>query len=78
MSGSAPSIEVALVQLAPEFGNPSANLDRVEAMLGDAQAALDVLPELASSGYSFIDRAEVAKAIDDLGIDRDKPYPATA
>lgn len=62
MSGSAPSIEVALVQLAPEFGNPSANLDRVEALLGDAQAALVVLPELVTSGYSFVDRAEVLAA----------------
>lgn len=62
MSGSAPSIEVALVQVAPEFGNPSGNLDHVEALLGDTEAALVVLPELVTSGYSFVDRNEVRAA----------------
>lgn len=53
--------DIALVQFAPTFGAGDANLDRAEAVLGDAQADLVVLPELAASGYSFVDRAEVAR-----------------
>ncbi len=63
MAASSPSvIDVSLVQFAPRFGARDENLDAIEAAVGDLRSDLVVLPELATSGYSFIDRAEVAAA----------------
>jgi predicted amidohydrolase len=51
-------MRVAIHQFAPEFGAVAANLQRIEAALRATPADLWVLPELATSGYDFVDRAE--------------------
>jgi predicted amidohydrolase len=51
-------VRVAIHQLAPEFGATAANLQRIEAALRATPADLWVLPELATSGYDFVDRDE--------------------
>lgn len=56
---------VLACQLAPVLGDPAANRDLVaDAVMGAADdgAEIVVLPELASSGYSFADTAEARDA----------------
>lgn len=55
------SVRAAAVRLAPVLGDPVASLARSTAAIEEAAAAgarLAVLPELASSGYRFADRAQ--------------------
>ncbi len=55
---------IGFAQFCPEFGNPSANRRRMEAMAAKAAGAsadLLVFPELATSGYEFRDRSEVER-----------------
>lgn len=47
---------VALLQFAPLLGERQANLATIETVLGDAEADLFILPELATSGYALPDR----------------------
>lgn len=54
-----PPVRLAALQTAPEFGAVADNLARIEALLAGARADLLVLPELATTGYCFRDRAEV-------------------
>jgi predicted amidohydrolase len=60
-------VRVGFFQFAPKFGDPSANLARVEAALSKAAADLVVLPELFSTGYCFADRAELAGFAESFG-----------
>lgn len=53
-------MRIAIHQFAPEFGAVAANLQRIEAALRATPADLWVLPELATSGYDFVDRAEAS------------------
>lgn len=59
-------MRVGFLQFAPEFGNPEANLARVEAALRGAAADLVVLPELFNTGYCFSSRDELAGLAEDL------------
>jgi len=54
-------MRVAYCQFAPEFGEPEANRDAMEAAAERAEAEVLVFPELATSGYLFISQAEVAR-----------------
>jgi 5-aminopentanamidase len=54
-------MRVAIHQLAPAFGERAANLDRLEAALRATLADLWVLPELVTTGYDFVDRAELLR-----------------
>jgi predicted amidohydrolase len=54
-------VRVAIHQFAPEFVAPAVNLQRIEAALRATPADLWVLPELATSGYDFVDRAEASR-----------------
>jgi len=56
---------VGFYQFNPTFGQVERNLARVAAALGAVRDALVVLPELAFTGYSFRDRAEVARLAED-------------
>lgn len=51
-------MRVGVLQLAPVFGDVAGNLDRIERALDAERADLWVLPELATTGYRFLDRAE--------------------
>lgn len=53
-------MRVGFFQFQPLFGQVAANLDRIEAALAGARADLIVLPELATTGYNFVSREEVA------------------
>ena len=54
-------MRVGFFQFQPLFGQVAANLDRIEAALAGARADLIVLPELATTGYNFLSRQEVAE-----------------
>lgn len=55
-------MNVGFLQFAPEFGNVSSNLIQIDRLVreGGEGADLLVLPELASTGYLFLSRDEVA------------------
>ncbi len=53
---------VAFVQFEPTFGAVETNLDACERLLPADDVDLVVFPELVSTGYSFVDRAE-ARAV---------------
>jgi predicted amidohydrolase len=61
---------IGFYQFNPTFGQPEHNLAHVAAALRDVHHALIVLPELAFTGYSFRDRAEVTRLAEDP---RDSP-----
>ncbi len=58
-------MRVGYYQFRPLFGQPRHNVARVLAALADARADLIVLPELAFSGYHFLDRAEAVALSED-------------
>lgn len=54
-------VKVACAQMQPAFGMTRANLDKIAKMSTAAGADLVVFPELATSGYEFIDRRELSR-----------------
>lgn len=52
-------MRVGYLQFCPRFGEVEGNLGRVLSLLGEKEAHLWVLPELFSTGYQFVSRAEV-------------------
>lgn len=61
-SKTRPAIRVACIQFEPVFGDVAANLDQMEARIRTAHAqgaSVMVLPELADTGYVFLDADEV-------------------
>ena len=52
-------ITAAFVQFRPRFGRIEENVHRIEALLKGLDAHLAVLPELASTGYSFESRKQL-------------------
>ncbi len=66
-------MRVAAVQTHPVFGDPDANLARIEDMLAAVDADVIVLPELATSGYLFTSEEEaraLGESVDGPRIDR--------
>ncbi len=55
-------MKVGFYQFAPEFGNVQKNVDTMVAAVRAADADLIVFPELATSGYLFLEQQEVADA----------------
>jgi predicted amidohydrolase len=53
-------MKIAMLQFDPSFGETNKNLDRIQEALTGRSADLVVLPELCTTGYQFIDRAEAA------------------
>jgi predicted amidohydrolase len=53
-------MRIGFVQFNPIFGEKNANCDIVKNLLGDVRADLIVLPELFNTGYTFLNKAEVA------------------
>jgi predicted amidohydrolase len=59
----AASVKVATIEFAPEEGKVAANVARMVTLAteaGENGAKMIVLPEMATSGYSFFSRAEIA------------------
>jgi predicted amidohydrolase len=56
---------IGFYQFDPQFGRVERNLDQIVHALQGVRDALIVLPELAFTGYSFGDRAEVARLAED-------------
>lgn len=52
-------MRIGYYQSNPEFGETSANLERISAQLDAIEADLIVLPELCVSGYQFVSQSEV-------------------
>lgn len=62
------TIRAGYVQYAPAFGMPAENAAQLEALaLQAGEVDLLVLPELALSGYDFVDRGELAALAEPLG-----------
>lgn len=59
------TIAAAFLQHAPLFGDVAGNLAVMEALLPEAD--LIVLPELAATGYDFVDRAEALALAEPFG-----------
>ncbi|MBI5501355.1 MAG: acyltransferase [Deltaproteobacteria bacterium] len=51
-------MRAAIFQFSPVFGDAATNVARIEHAVRSAEAELWVLPELATTGYLFSDRAE--------------------
>ena len=60
-------VQVACGQMQPEFGETTANLERIGRMVEGAGADIMIFPELVTSGYEFRDRRELRKLAIDLG-----------
>ncbi len=54
-------MRIGYVQNDPVYGEPAANLNEVDAAMGQTQADLWILPELFASGYLFGDRGEAER-----------------
>jgi len=59
-------MRLGIVQFNPEFGEVEENIRRALALAGAVEADVYVLPELFSTGYQFIDRAEAASYAEEL------------
>jgi predicted amidohydrolase len=54
-------MRLTLVQSAPVFGQVEANLEALRAAIRSEEADLYILPELALTGYDFLDRTEAER-----------------
>lgn len=52
-------IRLATVQFTPQLGEPEANLEAIGKLLEPLEADVIVLPELCTSGYFFVSRAQL-------------------
>ena len=52
-------MRIGFYQFAPKFGEVGTNLKHIAAALGNVEADVIVLPELATSGYLFLNQEEV-------------------
>lgn len=59
-------MKIAFLQYDPVYLQVEANLDRVETLLGDADADLIVLPELFASGYFFQSKGDLAQVAESV------------
>jgi len=55
-------LKITLVQFTPEFGNPSQNLQQIAALLKGVETDIILLPELCTTGYSFLSKEEAFAA----------------
>ena len=59
-------MRLGIVQFSPEFGKVEKNVGRALDLGGAVEADVYVLPELFSTGYQFIDRAEALSYAEEL------------
>jgi len=55
-------LKISLVQFTPEFGAPVKNLQHIAGLLQGVETDIILLPELCTTGYSFLNEAEALKA----------------
>ncbi|HKK69497.1 MAG TPA: nitrilase-related carbon-nitrogen hydrolase, partial [Bacteroidales bacterium] len=61
-------IKIGLLQFAPQRGDVSANIEKIDRLLDDcSNADIWVLPELASSGYNFSSFEEAMGCAEEIG-----------
>src|ERR1700733_8335890 len=58
-------VKLSVVQFTPSFGNKQHNLDQIAKLLSGSRADIIVLPELCTTGYSFLNRQEALNAAED-------------
>jgi len=54
-------MKIGYLQYKPEFGKPEFNRKKIREMILNADADLLVLPELCTTGYTFIDKHELGE-----------------
>lgn len=57
-------LNITLVQFTPEFGNPAHNLKQIAGLLQGIETDIIILPELCTTGYSFLTKDEAFAAAD--------------
>jgi len=62
-------VNISLVQFTPVWDDVAGNLQQIAFLLKDVQTDIIVLPELCTTGYSFITRNEAMNAAEDLSGD---------
>ncbi len=60
-------VKLSAVQFTPGWGDKQHNLNQIEKLLSDIEADIIVLPELCTTGYSFLTRQEALEASEDAG-----------
>lgn len=60
-------LKISLVQFTPEFGEPLHNLRQIAGLLQDVETDIILLPELCTTGYSFLTREETLAASEGPG-----------
>jgi len=55
-------LKITLVQFTPEFGNPAHNLQQIAGLLHGVETDIILLPELCTTGYSFLTKEEAFDA----------------
>jgi len=64
-------MKIAIVQFSPVLGNPDATLEKLEQLFSRiANCNLIVLPELANSGYNFLNRQQAIATSENLSRSR--------
>ncbi|MBC7914666.1 MAG: carbon-nitrogen hydrolase [Pyrinomonadaceae bacterium] len=58
------NINIAIVQFTPVWNNKAENYKRLDAILENLQGDIVVLPELCTTGYSFLTKQEALAAAD--------------
>jgi predicted amidohydrolase len=61
------SMRVGFVQFRPVFGDAAANLETMKRLVSSVRADLLVLPELATTGYTFTSPEELARIAEPFG-----------
>jgi predicted amidohydrolase len=59
-------VELSIVQFTPSRGDKQSNLGRISDLLNNVSADIIVLPELCTTGYSFLSTEEVFAEAEDL------------
>jgi len=60
-------VKLSIVQFTPSFGHKKSNLDQIADLLTGIQADIIILPELCTTGYSFLTKQEAFDAAEDAG-----------
>ncbi len=55
-------LNISLVQFTPQFGNPIDNLQQIAGLLQGVETDIIILPELCTTGYSFLSKDEALAA----------------